>query len=194
MMTFGRASMERELSDVMSMLPRLDYSDPVAARSEMNRFVRLSTMLGSHTLTDSEVDVVDRICPANGTSTVRVRLYVPRDLVKPAAAVIYFHGGAFVLGDLEIEHPRCLEMAKETKAVGKRSFTVLHLSIHSPRQSQTAMRYISGPLLKPTNSALTFPALPLPAVVQAAHLPQLWPLCPVIVGFACRRFSFSCTL
>jgi hypothetical protein len=29
--------MERELSDVMSMLPRLDYSDPVAARSEMKR-------------------------------------------------------------------------------------------------------------------------------------------------------------
>lgn len=109
--------MERELRDAMSMLPRLDYADPAAARSEMNRFVRLSTMLGSHTLTDSEVDVVDRIGPSGGTSTVRVRLYVPRDRVKPAAAVIYFHGGAFVLGDLELEHPRCLEMAKETKAV-----------------------------------------------------------------------------
>jgi acetyl esterase len=116
-MTFVGVSMERELRDVMSMLPRLDYSDPVGARSEMNRFVRLSTMLGSHTLTDSEVDVIDRIGPSEGTSPVRVRLYVPWDLVKPAAAVIYFHGGAFVLGDLEIEHPRCLEMAKETKAV-----------------------------------------------------------------------------
>lgn len=65
----------------MSMLPRLDYTDPVAARSEMNRFVRLATLLGSHSLTDSEVDVVDRICPSDGTSTARVR----RDLVKPAA-------------------------------------------------------------------------------------------------------------
>jgi acetyl esterase len=109
--------MEREPSDVMNMLPRLDYGDPVAARSEMKRFVRLSTMLGSHTLTDSEVDVVDRIGPCDGASAVRVRLYVPRNRVKPAAAVIYFHGGAFVLGDLELEHPRCLEMAKETKAV-----------------------------------------------------------------------------
>jgi hypothetical protein len=70
--------MERELRDVMSMLPRLDYSDPVAARSEMNRFIRLSTMLGSHTLTDSEVDVVDRICPSDGTCYkpgVRVELH-----------------------------------------------------------------------------------------------------------------------
>jgi acetyl esterase len=74
-------------------------------------------MLGSHTLTDSEVDVVDRIGPSDGTSAVRVRLYVPRERVEPAAGVIYFHGGAFVLGDLELEHPRCLEMAKETKAV-----------------------------------------------------------------------------
>ena len=72
----------------MSRLPRLDYNDPVAARSEMNRFVRLSALLGSHALTDSEVDVVDRICPYDGTSTVRVRLYVPRHLVKPAAAVL----------------------------------------------------------------------------------------------------------
>ena len=109
--------MERDLSDVMSMLPRLDYSDPVAARSEMKRFVRLSTMLGSHTLTDPEVEVVDRIGPSDGTSAVRVRLYIPRDRVKPTAAVIYFHGGAFVLGDIELEHPRCLEMARETKAV-----------------------------------------------------------------------------
>ncbi|MGB9123066.1 MAG: alpha/beta hydrolase fold domain-containing protein, partial [Candidatus Angelobacter sp.] len=83
----------------------------------MNRFVRLSTLLGSHSLTDPKVDVVDRICPSDGASAVRVRLYVPWDLVKPAAAVIYIHGGAFMLGDLEIEHPRCLEMAKETKAV-----------------------------------------------------------------------------
>jgi len=109
--------MERELRDAMSMLPRLNLSDPVAARSEMNRWLRLSTMLGSRTLTDSEVDVIDRIGPSDGSSPVRVRLYVPRNQVKPAAAVIYFHGGAFALGDLEIEHPRCLEMAKETKAV-----------------------------------------------------------------------------
>jgi hypothetical protein len=80
--------MEPELRNAMSMLPRLDYTDPVAARSEMNRFVRLSTLLGSHALTGSEVDVVDLICPCDGTSTVRVRLYVPRDLVKPAAAVL----------------------------------------------------------------------------------------------------------
>jgi acetyl esterase len=116
-MAFVRVEMERELRDAMSMLPRVNLSDLVAARSEMNRFVRLSTMLGSHTLTDSEVEVIDRIGPSDGASPVRVRLYVPRNKVKPAAAVIYFHGGAFALGDLEIEHPRCLEMAKETKAV-----------------------------------------------------------------------------
>jgi hypothetical protein len=46
--------MEPEIRKAMSMLPRLDYTDPVAARSEMNRFVRLSTLLGSHSLTDSE--------------------------------------------------------------------------------------------------------------------------------------------
>jgi hypothetical protein len=54
----------------MSMLPRLDCTDPVAARSEMNRFVRLSTLLGLHSLTDPEVDVVNRICPCDGTFTV----------------------------------------------------------------------------------------------------------------------------
>jgi hypothetical protein len=69
--------MEPELRKAMSMLPRLDCSDPVAARSEMNRFVRLSNLLGSHSLTDPEVNVVDRTCPSDGTSTVRVRLKLP---------------------------------------------------------------------------------------------------------------------
>lgn len=80
--------MEPELRKAMSMLPRLDCTDPVAARSEMNRFVRLSTLLGLHSLTDPEVDVVDRLCPSEGASAVPVRLYVPRNLVKPAAAVL----------------------------------------------------------------------------------------------------------
>src|SRR5260221_5535859 len=60
----------------MSMLPRLDCTDPVAARSEMKRFIQLATLLGLHSLTDPEVDVVDRICPSNGASAVPVRLYV----------------------------------------------------------------------------------------------------------------------
>jgi hypothetical protein len=65
--------MERELRDAMSMLPRLDYSDAVAARSEMNRFLRLSTMLGSRTLTDSEVAVIDRKPDVDSTVADEVR-------------------------------------------------------------------------------------------------------------------------
>jgi len=40
-------------------------------------------------------------------STFAVRLYRPRHELGPFGALVYFHGGAFALGDLEAEHALC---------------------------------------------------------------------------------------
>lgn len=46
-----------------------------------------------------------------GRSPVTVRIYRNTSLTKPNGALLFFHGGAFVFGDLESEHPRCLHFA-----------------------------------------------------------------------------------
>jgi len=48
-----------------------------------------------------------------GRSPVTVRIYRNTSLAKPQGALLFFHGGAFVFGDLESEHPRCLHFADQ---------------------------------------------------------------------------------
>ena len=45
--------------------------------------------------------------PRRDGLTLAVRLYRPRHEVGPFGALVYFHGGAFAVGDLEAEHALC---------------------------------------------------------------------------------------
>jgi acetyl esterase/lipase len=45
---------------------------------------------------------------------VPVRIYRPVGAAPPYPAILYLHGGAFISGDLDFEHPRCLELCRET--------------------------------------------------------------------------------
>src|SRR5271170_1190227 len=52
-----------------------------------------------------------------GDVGVPVRIYERSDTTDLRGALIYFHGGAFVFGDLESEHTRCLRYADESGCV-----------------------------------------------------------------------------
>lgn len=43
--------------------------------------------------------------------TLRTRLYAPEDLADPAPLMIYFHGGGFVLGDIDTHDALCRRLA-----------------------------------------------------------------------------------
>ncbi len=67
---------------------------------------------------DDRVDEIERtIERTDGGPEVPIRIYMPKDRAQAGPAFVNFHGGGFVLGDLEIEHPRCLIMAAEGGAV-----------------------------------------------------------------------------
>jgi acetyl esterase len=46
-----------------------------------------------------------------------VRIYQNEIVTGPSGALLFFHGGAFVFGDLESEHARCLTYAKQADCV-----------------------------------------------------------------------------
>ena len=48
---------------------------------------------------------------------VKVRVYSRHDVPTPTGALLFVHGGAFVFGDLELEHDRCVYYARNTDAV-----------------------------------------------------------------------------
>ncbi|MBB4613640.1 alpha/beta hydrolase [Novosphingobium taihuense] len=54
----------------------------------------------------------DLTCPGPA-GDIRLRLYDLRDTREPGPAVMFFHGGGFVIGDLESHHSLCTEIAAE---------------------------------------------------------------------------------
>jgi len=105
--------MDHEIARTMALLPQLDFAQPAAARARMTSFIKILAAAGLRPIDEAGVEVKD----AEAAGGVPVRIYTPRDGGAPRPAIVYFHGGAFVLGDLEFEHPRCLEMARHTGAV-----------------------------------------------------------------------------
>jgi acetyl esterase len=54
--------------------------------------------------------VRDLTCPGPG-GDIPLRLYDPRENREPGPAVMFFHGGGFVIGDLETHNALCTEIA-----------------------------------------------------------------------------------
>ena len=88
-------------------LPPLDLSNLDAARADMATGAAARTPRPPGALA-----IEDRTIVGPGGS-LRLRLYRPAS-AGPLPALVYFHGGGFVLGDLDTEHDRCVDYAQQT--------------------------------------------------------------------------------
>ncbi|MEU3900091.1 alpha/beta hydrolase [Streptomyces sp. NPDC045251] len=93
---------------------RVDHTDPLAVRREADRRMRVARMAGQWAGTDARVRVRDTVIEDGAGGRVPVRIYRPVGVTGVRPAVLFLHGGAFLSGDLDFEHPRCLEMSRET--------------------------------------------------------------------------------
>ncbi|WP_067473729.1 alpha/beta hydrolase [Actinomadura hibisca] len=99
--------MDPELEAFIPLFPRLDLSDPVAARAE------LAASAGLRPAPDTTgLEIEDRTVPA--APEVPVRIYRPD---QAQGAVIWLHGGGGVFGDLDSEHSQAVRMAAGSGAV-----------------------------------------------------------------------------
>ncbi|WP_375388137.1 alpha/beta hydrolase [uncultured Amnibacterium sp.] len=68
--------------------------------------------------TAGRVRFQDRRIPSSEIGLdITVRVYEPVDRDRTVAGVAFFHGGAFVIGDLESEHARCLRYSADAGCV-----------------------------------------------------------------------------
>ncbi|MEV5599171.1 alpha/beta hydrolase [Streptomyces sp. NPDC052496] len=99
--------MDPELEAFIPLFPKADLTDPVAERKN------LAGLAASVPAPDtSGMDVEDRTVSAG--PDVPVRIYRPR---HARGAVVWLHGGGFVMGDLETEHPWAARLAALSGAV-----------------------------------------------------------------------------
>ena len=72
--------------------------------------------LGTTLATDDRVEVENRHVPGRAAGRdLLVRLYRPRQ--HDGGALLFLHGGAYVLGDVYVEEQRCLHLAAEAGAL-----------------------------------------------------------------------------
>ncbi len=91
-----------ELADIVAMLPKSDFSDPVAAREGINAMLAAMNV----SVDVSALQVEDRMIHGpEGAPDVQVRVYAPRNHgYSPLPGLLYIHGGGFVVGSIDTEH------------------------------------------------------------------------------------------
>jgi acetyl esterase len=99
--TAKMAAMDPELEPFLPLFPRADLTDPVADRKT---FAKLAAAIPAPDTGDMEVE--DAVVPAE--PDVPVRIYRPH---LALGAIVWLHGGGFVLGDLDTEHPWAARLA-----------------------------------------------------------------------------------
>ncbi|MFB8082650.1 alpha/beta hydrolase [Streptomyces sp. NPDC056013] len=99
--------MDPELEAFVPFFPRTDLADPVTARKD---FARLAAAVPAPDTTD--MDVEDHVVAAE--PPVPIRVYRPHGA---RGAVIWLHGGGFLMGDLDTEHPWAGRIAASSGAV-----------------------------------------------------------------------------
>jgi acetyl esterase/lipase len=90
-------------------------TDPVAARERTNEML---AMMGID-VDLSGLDVDDRVVPGPpGEPDVAVRVYSPRERASTAIpAILYIHGGGFIVGSIDTEHANSARLAHELGVV-----------------------------------------------------------------------------
>ena len=99
--------MDPELEPFVPLFPAADLADPVTAREKLAELSRAASAPD-----EAALKIEDRTVPAD--PDVAVRIYRPQ---RAQGAIVWLHGGGFVMGDLETEHPWAARVADGSGAV-----------------------------------------------------------------------------
>lgn len=99
--TATMVDMDPELEAFLPLIPQAELADPAAGRE------KLAALAASVPAPDTTgMDVEDRTVP--GDPEVPVRIYRPH---AARGAIVWLHGGGFVMGDVDTEHPWAARLA-----------------------------------------------------------------------------------
>ncbi|MBW1595843.1 alpha/beta hydrolase [Streptomyces sp. JJ38] len=111
------ALLDNDLRDAERRQPFVSFDDPLKARRNFRRAVALSRALRGPAPEQDDVAIRNTVvAPADDSDReIPVRIYEPKNRKNsaPLPVLVYLHGGAFVAGDLETEHDRCVRYVRE---------------------------------------------------------------------------------
>src|SRR3954462_11157171 len=95
-----------ELEPFIPMFPKADLNDPTTARQTLAELSAKAPALNV-----KHMEIENRTVPAS--PDVPVRIYRPRGA---RGAIVWLHGGGFVMGGLDVEHPWAARIADSSNA------------------------------------------------------------------------------
>ncbi|WP_116202623.1 alpha/beta hydrolase [Amycolatopsis circi] len=105
------STVEPEIAAALAALPVIDFADPVAQRAAFQE------LAADPVPPDPRVSTQDHIVVRPDGSHLLVRSYRPRELSGALPAVMWFHGGGFVFGSVDVDDFYCAELAVRAGAV-----------------------------------------------------------------------------
>jgi acetyl esterase/lipase len=103
--------LDPEIAQGIALFPALDLRDVTAARAIRARMREAANI--PRPTDDRIVEVEKNIAGPNSESTIPIRIYTPKTRKDLLPGLVFFHGGGFVMGDLESSHPRCLRLSSD---------------------------------------------------------------------------------
>jgi acetyl esterase len=100
-------NLDPELAAAVDFLPKLPMGEPAEARAALRQMI---ADVPRPPLPDG-VTTVDRTVPGVDGNEIPVRVYSPTRDGAAVPAVLYIHGGGFVVGDLDTEHANAMSTA-----------------------------------------------------------------------------------
>jgi acetyl esterase len=103
-------NIDPELVSAIEFLPPLSLVDAPAARAGFNELIQQMNV----DLDESGLKLENLTIPGSeGAPPVPLRVYTPDTMNGPVPALLYLHGGGFVIGNLDSEHGNCLALCRD---------------------------------------------------------------------------------
>lgn len=101
-------SYDPELAAIVPLLPKVDIADIDVARANLDEMMAHP----STTVDESSLVIEDHHVPGHdGDPEVNVRLFKPQRTTGVVSALLYIHGGGFVLGSVAVEQDNAVALA-----------------------------------------------------------------------------------
>ena len=110
--------LDAELAAIVSSLPKYDLGNvPACRRIDAEFAAEAEQHGGAHAGTGRVIWRDQMVLSSPSAARVLVRVYRPAGLGTHAPGLLFLHGGAFCLGDLDTAHQRCLRFAEATECL-----------------------------------------------------------------------------
>ncbi len=111
------ATLDPEIYAVASQFPEINFADADGTRALFAAMLEAAAPEGRPVHGPRVAQVERKIPGAFGGPEIPIRIYTPGSCPPDSPVYLSFHGGGFILGDLDTEHARCIKMARDGNAV-----------------------------------------------------------------------------